>query len=181
MKNFIGALLISVLIFGCTFGEKPASSDSLPDTLLKPEPQDKTEVNITLDSTKLVLTHLSDTAVVKGDWVIFLRPDSTRFESYSEKLKSGIYAADSDFGDASSMTIDTILTNKNFKGIKAMISTHRFIRVVDCKECPVTIDRDTVNFGVILTGTGRAMKAEQNVYPGQHYIKAVRKYFGVKK
>ncbi len=181
MKNFSCAFLISILIFGCTPEEKSASNDSLADTIVKPEPQDKTEVDILLDSTKLVLTHLSDTTVVKGDWVIFLRPDSARFDSYSEKLKSGIYAADADFGDASSMTIDTIIGNKNFKGIKAMISTHRFIKVVDCKECPVTIDRDTVNFGVILTGTGRPLKAEQNVYPGQHYIKAVRKYFEVKK
>ncbi|CAN5874720.1 hypothetical protein BH11BAC7_BH11BAC7_11710 [soil metagenome] len=179
MKRIFGALLISMLAFGCGADEKTVA-DSLPDTVAPPLPQDHTDVVNPADSTKLVLTHLSDTAVVLGDWIIFLRPDSTRFASYSEKLQSGIYDADADFGYACSMTIDTIIGNKSFKGIKAMISTRRFIKVMDCKECPFTIDRDTVNYGIILTGTGRPMKAEQNVYPGAHYIKAVRKYFGVK-
>jgi hypothetical protein len=52
---------------------------------------------------------------------------------------------------------------------------------MDCKNGPVTIDRDTVNFGVILTGTAKDLKAEQNVYPGAHYLKLIRKYFGLKK
>lgn len=177
MKRILNFLLISILAFGCGPAEE-TDADSLPDTVTQPLPKDHTDVSTTADSTKLVLTHLSDTAVVLGDWVIFLKPDSARYASYSQKLQEGIYAADADFADASTMTIDTIITNKNFKGIKAMISTRRFIKVMDCKECPVTIDRDTVNFGVILTGTGRPMKAEQNVYPGAHYIKAVRKYFG---
>lgn len=183
MKKYFLPFLLSLFILGCSDGDEKVPGDSTiitKDSLHNKMP-DSLHITLPADSTKLIGTHLKDTAVVLGDWVIFLRPDSMRFESYSKKLKQGVYEADADFGDAVSMSIDTILGNKDFKGLKAMISNKRYIKVMDCKRGPVTIDRDTVNFGVILTGTGKDLKAEQNVYPGEHYLRLIRKYFGLKK
>lgn len=182
MKRTLPALLILLFAFGCADDDRKSPADSAKASAdsLKKLP-DSLHLTLPADSTRLIGTHLKDTAVVLGDWVIFLRPDSMRFESYSKNLKQGIYDADADFGDAVSMSIDTILGNKDFKGLKAMISNKRYIKVMDCKRGPVTIDRDTVNFGVILTGTGKELKAEQNVYPGPHYLRLIRKYFGLKK
>lgn len=180
MKRFFPALLIALFISSCSSEEK-TGNDTLPDTISQPLPKDHTDVTILADSTKLLGPHLSDTAMFTGSWIIFLRPDSARLNFYSKKLQEGIYQTDAEFGDAIAMTGDSIVGNKDFKGIKGMVSTKRYITVLDCKECPITIDRDTVNYGVILTATGRSLKAEQNVYDGPHYIKAVRKYFGLKK
>jgi hypothetical protein len=180
MKRFFAILFISLLAFGCK-PEAKTGNDTLPDSVIRPLEKDRTDVAILADSTKLIGPHLSDTAMFKGSWIIFLRPDSARLDFYSKKLESGIYQMDAEFGDAIAMTGDSIVSNKDFKGIKGMVSTKRYITVVDCKECPVTIDRDTVNYGVILTASGKSLKAEQNVYDGPHYIKAVKKYFGIKK
>src|SRR5690348_2343932 len=43
--------------------------------------------------------HLEDTTRIKGDYVLFLLPDSTRFEDYASEDEH-IYDADSDFGMA---------------------------------------------------------------------------------
>jgi hypothetical protein len=179
MKRILVFLFISLLAFGCSPEEK-TSNDTLADTVIKTLPKDKTDVPVLADSTKLIGTHLADTAMFTGSWVIFLRPDSARFDFYSKKLEAGIYETDADFGDAISMAIDSIVGNKDFKGIKGMVSTKRYITLLDCKGGPLTIDRDTVNYGIILTGTDRVIKAEQNVYGGAHYVKVIRKYFGIK-
>ncbi|MDQ3108973.1 MAG: hypothetical protein M3R17_03675 [Bacteroidota bacterium] len=182
MKRFLIPAFLVILAFGCNTADEKKAGDTLtvmPGDSVRVKTDTSTPV-FTKDSTKLVLTHLHDTVLIKGDWVIFLRPDSMRFESYTNELQSGIYEADADFGFAISMAIDTIVTNKDFKKLKAMVSTKRYITLVDCNGGPVTIDRDTVNYGVILSGTAKNFKAEQNVYPGQHYIKAIRKYFNVK-
>src|SRR4051812_9392917 len=41
--------------------------------------------------------HLEDSIAISGDFVLFLRPDSIRFESYANEDEN-IYDADSDFG-----------------------------------------------------------------------------------
>jgi hypothetical protein len=176
MKRILFLFFIPLLAFGCSPEEK-TGNDTLADTLIKTLPKDRTDVAVLSDSTKLIGPHLSDTAIFKGSWIIFLRPDSARLDFYSKKLQEGIYKTDAEFGDAIAMTGDSVVSNTDFKGIKGMVSTKRYITIVDCKECPVTIDRDTVNYGVILTATGKPLKAEQNVYDGPHYIKAMRKYF----
>ncbi len=176
-------LFLSLLALGCNQVTEQTNNVSTSISIVDSGKYkaDSTKSDFAHDSTKLVLTHLSDTMLVKGDWVIFLRPDSLRFESYKNELHSGIYEADSDFGFAISMAIDTIVKNKDFKKLKAMVSTKRYITLVDCNGGPLTIDRDTVNYGVILSSTGKNIKAEQNVFPGSHYIKVIRNYFGLKK
>ncbi|HET6990333.1 MAG TPA: hypothetical protein VFJ43_03370 [Bacteroidia bacterium] len=179
VKSLITLFLISMLALACNNSSENSGNDSIPKTDSSKVKTDS--VPAKTDSTHFIGSHLRDTAFVSGNEIIFLRPDSLRFLSYEKKLKSGIDEADADFGDAVSMTIDTILGNKNFKSVKAMVSTKRYIQLMDCKGEPITIDRDTVNFGVILTGMGKKIEAEQNVYPGQHYIKVLRNYFNLKK
>jgi hypothetical protein len=182
MKRILPALAILFFIFGCADDDDKTATDSVAvkpaDSSIKKT--DTAHIAVLKDSTKLVGPHLSDTAMFAGSWVIFLRPDSARFDFYDKKMAHGLNEADADFGAAISMAIDSIVGNQNFKGIKGMVSTKRYITLLDCKGGPLTIDRDTVNYGIILTGTDRVMRAEQNVYGGEHYIKVVRKYFGLK-
>ena len=181
MKRFFFPFLIVGLVFSCNSADDKSvnySAVAVVDSAIKKI--DTSNIVVLADSTKLVGPHLSDTVMFTGSWVIFLRPDSARFDFYANKVQQGIYDVDADFGFAISMAIDSIVGNKDFKGIKGMVSTKRYITMLDCKNGPVTIDRDTVNYGIILTGTDRLIKAEQNVYGGPHYIKVIRKYFGLK-
>ena len=180
MKRILPALVIILFISACSPDDGKTGNDTVADTTIKMLPKDKTDVPVLADSTKLIGTHLNDTAMFTGSWVIFLRPDSVRFDFYANNVQQGIYDVDADFGVAISMAIDSIVGNKGFKGIKGMVSTKRYITLLDCKGGPLTIDRDTVNYGIILTGTDRVIKAEQNVYGGAHYVKVIRKYFGIK-
>jgi hypothetical protein len=61
----------------------------------------------------------------------------------------GIYDADSDFGVGISNTIDSISKNKRYENIKVHTTTKRYVSIENCKECPIIIDRDTVDYGVI--------------------------------
>jgi hypothetical protein len=179
VKILIALSVFSVFAFSCSNSGNNPENDSLVNV---DSVKTKTETPVTkTDSTKLLVTHLTDTAFVNGNEVVFLRPDSIRYDSYTTRLHTGISEADSDFGFAISMAIDTIIGNKDFKGIKAMISTKRYIQITDCKGGPFTIDRDSVNYGIILTSRGKKIEAEQNVYPGQHYLQVIRKYYGLKK
>jgi hypothetical protein len=178
LKNKI-VVLLSLLALGCGQpAEKPVSDTAaVKDTAKKNLPA----ADNGKDSTIFSDVHLTDTTFIDGNHVTFLRPDDARYDSYLHNPKSGIKTADAHFGDATTMAIDTILGNKKFKGIKAIVSSHRYIVITDCKTCPITIDRDTINYGIILSAKGKEIKFEQDIYPGQHYIGMVRDYFSVKK
>ena len=60
-------------------------------------------------------THLHDTTVVSGSFILFLRPDSLRFESYTLDDHSGIYETDSDFGFGIAGTMDNLTKHKKYK------------------------------------------------------------------
>ncbi|HEV8284047.1 MAG TPA: hypothetical protein VGQ09_07040 [Chitinophagaceae bacterium] len=130
-------------------------------------------------SARILKTHLHDTTVLSGSFILFLRPDSTRFESYDEA--SGIYDSDSDFGVAIENTEDSILKNKKYKDIKLVVSTNRFIIIKDCKTCPLTIDRDTVDYGIILSSKNKQIKTTYNEVHSGDYLQDVNEYFDLKK
>lgn len=179
IRRILSIIIFSILAFSCNQAPEKSGNDSI---VKMDSTKIKTDSGLRkTDSTKLIGSHLMDTAFVVGNEIVFLRPDSIRYETYSKKLNSGISEADADFGNAVSMALDTIIGNKNFKSVKATISTKRYIKILDCKGGPIIIDRDTVNFGIILSAKGKKIEAEQNVYPGEHYIKVVRKYFNLKK
>ena len=124
--------------------------------------------------------HLKDTSFIKGSYVLFLRPDDITFESYAADENNGIYEIDSDFGFAMSATMDTMAQNKRYKNIKTDISTARYIVIQDCKNGPLVVDRDTINYGLVLTRKGYAIQTSTFVHSGD-YLAEVDDYFKVKK
>ncbi len=124
-------------------------------------------------------THLQDTTTISGSIVLFLRPDSLRFESYTKDPNSGIYEVDSDFGFGISATIDSISGSNKYKSIKTIVSDKRYIIIKDCKNAPLTIDRDTIDYGLILTSKGKEIKISTLLHGG-NYLSDVDVYFNLK-
>lgn len=125
-------------------------------------------------------THLKDTSFIKGSYVLFLRPDDITFESYAKDENNGIYEIDSDFGFAMAATLDTMAQNKRYKNIKTDISTARYIVIQDCKNGPLVVDRDSINYGLILTRKGNVIQTSAFVHSGD-YLAEVDAYFKVRK
>ena len=130
------------------------------------------------DSTIITQTHLQDTTIIDGNFVLFLRPDSTRFDRYT-KEGAEIYEADSDFGFGIAATMDSISNNIKYKNIRSAISVGRFIVIKDCKSCPLTIDRDTINYGLILTAQNNEIKINTFIHSGD-YLYDIDEYFNIK-
>ena len=125
-------------------------------------------------------THLKDTSFIKGSYVLFLRPDDITFESYAKDENNGIYEIDADFGFAMAATMDTMAKNKRYKNIKTDISTARYIVIQDCKNGPLVVDRDSINYGLIVTRKGYAIQTSTFVHSGD-YLAEVDAYFKVRK
>lgn len=123
---------------------------------------------------KKVATHLKDTSLVNADCVVFLRPDSIRFESYKEE--EGIYEADSDFGFWLTAAIDSMKNDKGLEGITSYVSMDRFIKIKNCRNCPEIIDRDTIDYGVLLISKRKGLQINSGL-GGGNYIGVVRDYF----
>jgi hypothetical protein len=119
--------------------------------------------------------HLQDTTMITGDFVLFLRPDSTRFEDYA-KEDENIYEGDSDFGFAISATMKAVERSNKYKSIRTAVSDRRYVVIEDSKDGPQTIDRDTINYGVILTSKGKGALIETNLHSGD-YLQDIDKYF----
>ncbi len=170
-------LLLSLLALGCNQPDQKPNTDSVVAT--------KKNMDTAASGKKYVVVRrpdLVDTTFVDGNHVVFLRPDSARFASYAGDKNSVIYDADAKFGDGVSNAIDTIIHNKKFHGIRVIISTRRYVSIVDCKTCPMTVDRDTIDYGVLLTSKGKEIQLEKNnINTGEHYLQLVRDYFKVKK
>ena len=132
--------------------------------------------NLKVDSAdnKKIATHLKDTSLVNADCVVFLTPDSTRFESYKEE--EGIYEADSDFGFWLTDAIDSMKTDKSLRGIVPYVTEDRFIKIKDCSICPAMIDRDTINYGILLISKKKGLQINSGL-GGGNYIGMVRDYF----
>ena len=125
-------------------------------------------------------THLKDTSFIKGSYVLFLRPDDIIFESYAKDESNGIYEIDSDFGFAMAATMDTMAQNKRYINIKTDISIARYIVIQDCKNGPLVVDRDSINYGLIVTRKGYAIQTSTFVHSGD-YLAEVDAYFKVRK
>ena len=80
--------------------------------------------------TPILQTHLQDTISMKGDFILFLQPDSARFESLEDE--PGIYDGDSDFGVGISNTIIGLSKSKQLNKITVRTSDKRFINISDC-------------------------------------------------
>ena len=110
--------------------------------------------------------------------ILFLTPDCLRFESLEDE--SGIYDACSDFGVGISNTITGVSKNKKYQDyeIKVRTTDKRYISIKDCYECPITLDRDSVNYGYILSSYGRSVETKFNEVHSGDYIQELKEYFG---
>jgi len=130
------------------------------------------------NTTKFLETHLKDTLVLNGAFMLFLRPDSLRFESLKDE--PGIYEGDADFGVGISNTIKGVLKNKKYQDYKIKVHTtdKRYISIKDCYGCPFTLDRDSVDYGYILSSYGRSVETKFNEVHSGDYMLELKEYFG---
>lgn len=102
-------------------------------------------------------TTLKDTLIVNENSVVFLRPDSFRFQYYVIAEEPGIFEADSDFGFGINATMDSI--DKNKLKIKYLICDKRFIKINNSIQGLKIIDRDTIDYGAILVSKKKGIKS----------------------
>lgn len=119
----------------------------------------------------------SGTSTIAGKFVLFLRPDEQKFTAAENE--EGIFETDSDFGFAITNTMDSLSMVKKYKGIKSDVSTERYIKVEDCMNCPKIIDRDTIWYGIILTGPDKEIKIISGL-GALSYLEEINTYFGIK-
>lgn len=162
-------IAISLIILSCNNNQKNLHENNVKTNKIK---------QAIGNSIIIKETHLEDTTFIDGNYVLFLRPDSIRFENLAIDENSGIYECDSDFGFGINEAIDTVTKNKKFNKIKVNVSTNRYIVIKGCKNFPEIIDRDTVDYGIILSGKNKQIEVYKNILTG-HYIELIRYYFKI--
>jgi len=139
----------------------------------------KNEATYTENNNEIVVnSHLHDTTTISGNFILFLRPDSLRFESYSSKTE--LEEADADFGYGIQGTMDSIVNNSKYQNIFAFASTDRYILIKDCKNCPLLIDRDSINYGYILSGKKLELITNFSQVHSGNYLQEINEYFKIK-
>lgn len=146
---------------------KPISRDTTAPATTTAEPQPKTEYK----------THLHDTTDIAGYFILFLLPNDARYRELDSDGEEGASDADADFGVGISNTLDSLKTNPELKAIKGLTSQHRYIKIEDCLGGPIVIDRDTVNYGFIMSAKGKSyVRLYNNVHSGD-YLEEIDSYF----
>lgn len=139
-------LILMIIIFSCSQKKQELN------------PVERSIFNKKIVSIK---TSLKDTLTIVENTIVFLRPDSFRFQYYELTDEHGIYEIDSDFGFGINSTIDSI--NKYNLHINYMICDKRFIKINNCNKCPNIIDRDTIDYGVILISNKKGIKFNYHI------------------
>ena len=125
--------------------------------------------------------HLKDTTISNGTSIIFLRPDSRRFKYFEKHGSEEIVEIDSDFGFGINDAIDSVKSKKEFARIKTTISDKRFIKYFISPSTFNVIDRDTINYGIILIDSKKAplIKSFDNEITsfGEYYFEIIKTYF----
>lgn len=124
-------------------------------------------------------THLKDTCYAAGNFILFLRPDDSRYAELEKTDEDGLGDGDADFAVGITATEDSLKQNDRYKGITLLISTNRYIRIEDCQGGPLTIDRDSVNYGYILSGKGRPIAKTYNSVHSGNYLEEIEEYFSL--
>lgn len=182
-----GLLLIGLLYLGAAcrsasdkrkiIVENIRDSEVIADTPPSPDPLEK---NRDVAGPKHP-THLRDTMSVSGNFILFLRPDDKRFEAETgADAENGMMEADADFGAGITVTTEILKDNPDYKGIRVLVSMRRYIHILDCKGGPLMIDRDTVNYGYIISGIGMPVSAKYNDIHSGNYIQEINEYFALR-
>lgn len=171
-------ILFGTIIFFSCQNSTPTKNTSVTPTLISETVFSEKTTQKNAENIIKVKTHLKDTIIIKGNFALFLRPDDARFESYANN-SDAIYIEDSDFDIHVSATMDCIENNERYKDIHTSISDNRYIVVKDCKNGPRVIDRDTINYGLILSGKGKDITIKTFIH-SKDYLDMVDGYFNIK-
>ncbi len=169
MHKLILMIGICLLAFACKpVSTNPTSeiSDTLigkDSSLIKPVSEDKVWVE----------THLKDSIEVSGNSVIFLRPDSLRYASFLENGNDHIHEVDSDFGFRVSGALDSI----EALGLNYDVTEKRYLKIFDCYQGPIVIDRDTINYGVIFTSPDQTVLIDPYIESTEYLHEIVTSYY----
>jgi hypothetical protein len=129
------------------------------------------------DKPMVLNSHLRDTFYTTGNFILFLRPNDERYNELDKDPDGGVAEGDSDFGVGISNTQDSLAKNDRYKNIRALISAKRYIFIKDCKGGPLTIDRDSISYGTILSAKGRQIQTTWNSIHSGDYLDEIDQYF----
>lgn len=118
--------------------------------------------------------NLSDTLHISRKTIAILRPDSARFQSYVQAGDNRIYEADSDFGFGTHEALESF----EMEGVKELYTTRRYISIRDCATCPRIVDRDTIDYGIILTRPHEEIMIDDKIFGKEYYLEMFESYFG---
>ena len=172
-------LLLLVLAISCHLPDKSAPQQlTAVDTTQAVSPPDRP-----IDDKVFVpKTHLRDTTYAAGSFILFLRPDDARYAELEKGADEGEGAGegDTDFGVGISGTEDSLKQNDRYKFIRVLTSTNRYICIKDCKDGPLTIDRDSVSYGFIISSKGRPIAKTYNYVHSGNYLGELDDYFSLR-
>src|SRR5690348_6072092 len=132
------SIFLTLVLAGCiSSNNKP--TDKVADSLEAKDAITSVKEKVDAKNNPFPWQHFQDTTYIRGEFVVFLRPDSIRFEYYANEDEN-IYDADSDFGFGISATIDSMERNEKYKDVHTTVSDKRYILIEDCKNCPRIID-----------------------------------------
>lgn len=109
---------------------------------------------------------------VKSPAIIVCRPDSLTFQAHLDQGEDWIYELDSDFGFNTYMALDSF----NMDGITETYTTKRYVNITN-SEFNTTIDRDSIEYGIILCHPNKAPLIDTETYGYLYYIQLFETYF----
>ncbi|UKN03797.1 hypothetical protein K6119_09870 [Paracrocinitomix mangrovi] len=166
-------IISTLLLFGCS---QPSEEKTHNQT--KSEPQIQTDTIATENQVEeLELAKLKDSTFINGKHVVIFIPDTVRFNSYLEKGEEWIYEVDSDFGFGISDALDSLEQEKFFKDVKTTSTENRYVIINGNYNQDVIIDRDTINYGLLLTAPNHEYQIDDNIYGMSYYYDLIKAYF----
>lgn len=183
MRNLQYLTLIITCLTCCKSpGEKPSPRQQ-PSPLEKPPPVTLVAKDTPIPAAGVKAppqigykTHLHDTTYVEGSFILFLHPNDARYDEL-ESISEDVGDGDSDFGVGISNTMDSLKHNPQYSNIKGLTSGNRYIAIKDCLGGPIVIDRDSVNYGYIMSAKGRHIDSVLNSVHSGHYCQEIASYF----
>ena len=73
--------------------------------------------------------------------------------------------------------MDSLKSNADYGEIKGLVSESRFFCIKDCLGGPLVIDRDTVNYGFIMSAKGKHIERINDRVHSGDYLEEIDSYF----
>lgn len=120
---------------------------------------------------QIVYPWQGDTLAIDGSTVVFLEPkDYDVYDTLARKLSW-------DFAFSILETHDS-LRAANMNDVSIYVAQERYIRIIDCLNKPMIIDRDSIIYGFIITSPERNVFIEEDtILSSTHNMERLRAYF----